>query len=197
MKKIVIAALLLCISYTGASAQNAAGASFANLDKQVQRQNGGWAGWKQPLAVLFNAERKRLGERFYPELLRYMEQNVEKHYWVSEFLTDPEYLHGNRPLPELALFLKHRGLSLLRGREGEDNLVNALRLCVTAAVLSEQLGLRPLATAYKNEAERLLAQSPALQAKSFELGKEGRRLYDAIKAGNRTSEPAVFTVLGP
>ena len=197
MKRIVIAAaLLLCIACTGASAQSAATAPFTNLEKQVQRQNGGWAGWKQPLAALFNAERKRLGERFYTELLKYVGQDVEKHYWVSEFLTDPEYLHGNRPMPELALFMKHRGLSLLQGREGEESLASALRLSVTAAVLSEQLGLAPLARAYKNEAERLQAASPALQARSFKLGEEKRRLYDAIRAGNRTSQPTVF-IPGP
>jgi TonB family protein len=176
-----------------AYAQRGARAPFAALDAQVKKQPGGWSGWKQPLATLFNAERRRLRGRFERELLRYIEGDVEKHYWASLFLVEPAYLQGNRPLPELSLFIKHQALALLRDREGEVEQGYVVMLSVTAAVVSETVGLGALARAYKNEAERLLAEKPALAASFPALGERERRIYDSINSDAAAQrKPSVF-----
>jgi TonB family protein len=178
---------------TAASArQSSPHAPFARLDSLLKKQPGGWAGWKQPLATLFNAERKRLRGRFETELLTYIGSDIEKHHWTSAFLVEPEYLQGNSPLPELSLFIKHRALSLLRDREDDSSQGEIVKLSVTAAILSETMGLGTLATAYKNEAERLLAAKPLLQS-SFPVLDEGRRkLYDSISSDVTRKGASVF-----
>jgi hypothetical protein len=88
---------------------------FAGLERQVKLQ-GGWGGSKQPLAREFNLERKRLGDRFEIELLKYVSADVERHYWTSAFLEDAGYLQGNAPRLHLSLLLKQQALALLDGK---------------------------------------------------------------------------------
>lgn len=154
---------------------------FAVLDRQVRRQKGGWAGWKPPLATLFNAERARLGTDFQTELLKYVDNDFDKLYWVSVFLTDREYLEGNEPLPQLSLYLKHRALTLIGGRTDRESLGYAVRLRVGAAVLSETLGLHPLAAVYKSEAERMISENAELRQSFPDLTPDERKLYDSIR----------------
>ncbi|MFL6209822.1 MAG: TonB family protein [Pyrinomonadaceae bacterium] len=176
---ICLVAVALCLC-SPAFAQNRTPAPFAELDKQVKTQEGGWAGSKQPLATLFNAERKRLGDEFEKELLKYIGIDVEKHYWVSLFLTVPDYLHGNKPLPKLALVIKDKALSLLSDKQDEDSLGSTVELSVTAAVLSETIGEHSLAAFYKERAERLLARNPDLRAWFPFMGDKERQLYNSI-----------------
>src|SRR5688572_12017984 len=74
-------------------------APFVELQEQVRSQQGGWNGSKRPLSILFDKERRRLGDRFESELLKYVAGDPEKHYWIALFLEEPSYLHGNKPLP--------------------------------------------------------------------------------------------------
>ena len=164
--------------------------AFADLDKQVQRQRRGWEGFKQPLATLFNAERKRLDGDFQTELLKYIDTDVEKHYWVSLFLTEPGYLHGNQPLYPLSLFIKQRALTLLNGKSDQESLGHTVKLSASAAVVSERIGLRTLANVYKSEAERLLAKDSGLRASFPAMSEEDRKLYDSIES--RTSRRQRF-----
>lgn len=164
--------------------------AFTDLDKQVQRQRGGWEGFKQPLATLFNAERERLDGSFQRELLKYIDTDVEKHYWVSLFLTEPGYLHGNRPLYPLSLFIKQRALTLLNGKSDKESLGHKVKLSASAAVVSERIGLDTLANVYKTEAERLLAKDSELRASFPAMSVEDRKLYDSIQ--NRTSRRQRF-----
>lgn len=173
-------ALAVSICSQPALAQNSAPAPFAELDKQVQTQEGGWAGSKQPLATLFNAERKRLGDEFEKELLKYVGTDIEKHYWTSLFLTEPGYLHGNKPLANLSLRIKDKALALLRDKQDEDSLGSTVELSVTAAVLSESIGEHSLAAAYKKQAESLLSRNDDLRAWFPFLDDKERQLYDSI-----------------
>jgi len=98
--------------------QQLASSPFAELDNQLKSQ-GGWGRDNQRLAELFNIGRKRLGDRFEPELMKYLGQDLEKHYWISSFLEAPTYLQGAPPLPHLSLLIKQQALALLEGKEDD------------------------------------------------------------------------------
>jgi TonB family protein len=172
MRKILEASLLLMCSLLTILAQDNK-VPFAKLDNQVKTQTGGWAGSKQDLSTVFNAERIRLGDNFEKELLKFLGNDIEKHYWISFFLEAPSYLHGNRPLPHLALLIKQQALSVLRGKTDQESLGDKVRLSVTAAVLSEDLGLHSLAESHKNDAEKILESSS-----EFRLWFPGMTDYD-------------------
>jgi hypothetical protein len=152
---------------------------FAGLERQVKLL-GGWGGSKQPLAREFNAERKRLGDRFETELLKYVGTEVERHYWTSAFLEDAGYLQGNTPRLHLSLLLKQQALALLDGKRDEDSLMNVVMLSVTAAVLAERLHLHALAVSYKTTAQSLIDRDPDFGGAFPALSSDERKMYDTI-----------------
>ena len=181
---------LTCLSVFAACAaiatfgQQSTSSSFAELDNQLKSQ-GGWGRDNQHLAELFNIGRKRLGDRFEPELMKYLGQDLEKHYWISSFLEAPTYLQGAPPLPHLSLLIKQQALALLEGKEDEESLSNIVRLSVTAAVLSEQLGLREQATSHKAKAERLIQKKPELGGSFPAMYEEEHKLYKSLPPQNQ------------
>jgi TonB family protein len=176
-------ALSLTLLSNTALARQSGDAPFAEFDRQLKSQPGGWAGDKGRLSGYFDGERKRLGRRFESELMKYIRGDVEKHYWISFFLESPSYLHGNTPLPHLSLLIKEQGLSLARNGADEESRGFVVGLGVTAAVLAEQLGLTELAIAHKAEAERLLAADKGLSVHFPGMVEEERTLYRSIGAG--------------
>lgn len=184
--------LLLCLALSGAQAQGAGGAPFAELERQVGAERAGWSGNKERLSGFFNEERKRLGSRFEGELLKYVGGDAEKHYWISSFLESPSYLHGNKPLPHLSLLIKQQGVALLDGRKDRESRGRTLGLSVTAAVLAEQLGLRALAVSHKDRAEKLLLEDDSLSTYFPAMLEEERKLYGRLESrikGALTSDP--------
>lgn len=160
--------------------------SFSLFDKRVREERAGFAGDKGALSAVFNTDRIRLGDRFEAQLLIYLDNEVEKHYWISSFLRHPSYLHGNKPLPHLALLLKQQALSLLRGKTDQESLGYVLRLSVTAAVLSEELGLRGLAEVHKKDAEKVLASDSDFRTSFPGMDEYDRCLYGSIGSGGKT-----------
>lgn len=153
---------------------------FDEFDKEVKQEQ--WDGNKERLSTSFNAERKRLGSSFESELLKYINADIEKHYWTSAFLEEPVYLHGNEPLPCLSLLIKEQGLALWRRRPADEHSARyGLGLGVTAAVRSEKLGLRMLAVSYKVFAEGLLSAIPSLKQDFPALSENDRQVYQELK----------------
>jgi TonB family protein len=180
--------LTYLIVFTACSAicvfgQQPASSPFAELDNQIEKQHG-WGLDKQRLAALFNIGRKRLGDRFEPELMKYLGQDLEKHYWISLFLEDHTYLQGATPLLHLSLLIQQQALALLEGKEDLHSLSNVVSFSVTAAVLSEQLGLRELATSHKVKAERLILRNSVLAASFPAMYEDERKLYESIPPQN-------------
>lgn len=140
------------------------------------------AGDKSQLSAVFAAERRRLGDKFEPELLKWLGQDVQRHYWVSFFLESDDYLHGNKRLPHLSLLVKEQGLSLVRNKDDEESQGYVVSLSITAATLSAELGFWSLATSYKDEAETLLKKSRDFNAFVPAMYEADRRLYDSIKS---------------
>lgn len=164
--------------------QQSTGGPFAELDNQVKSQ-GGWGLDNTRLAELFNIGRRRLGNRFEPELMKYLGQDAEKHYWISIFLEASTYLQGATPLPHLSLLIKQQALSLLDGKEDHKSLSHAVSLSVTAAVLSEQLGLHELAVSHKARAEQLVSKRAELNGSIPAMDDMEHKLYVSLPPYNQ------------
>jgi hypothetical protein len=161
---------------------------FAKLDRQVGTQHGGWNGDKSVLSTIFAHERKDLGERFESELLRYIAEDSEKHYWISAFLEEPSYLHGSQPLPYLSLLIQQQGLSLLRGKSDEISVGRTVSLNIMAAVQSQKLGLSTLASSFKNDAERMLTANSNLCAYFPAVSEADSKIYDDLRSDVGTAK---------
>ena len=185
---------LVVMTAIPAFSQKVVPAPFAELERQVKTQLGGWDGDKRILSRLFDNERHRLGDQFEVELLNFVAGDPERHYWIAVFLEEPAYLHGSKPLTQLSLKLMVQGIGLLRGgNPDEENAGQMLAFNVLAAVLSQKLGLRDQATQHKSEAELALAKNPDLRLYYPAMSEEYAKIYDGV-AGEfkevRTSLPA-------
>lgn len=158
-------------------------APFTVVERALKEEQGGWGGNKQRLSGVFDNERKRLGPQFESELSKWLGNDPEKHYWVSAFLDWEGYLHGNKRLPQFSLLIKQQGLVLVVGKDDDDSKGLVIGLSMTAAILSDELGLRALASYYKSQAEDLLRKDPSLSKHIPALSEAERRRYDEIKTG--------------
>jgi TonB family protein len=190
----LIVAILL--SVVVAQAQQP-GAPFAVVEQAVREEPGGWAGNKERLSTVFNAERIRLGSEFEQELLKWLGEDRERHYWISLFLESESYLHGSKRLPELSLLIKQQGLVLVQRGTDQESPGYAIRLNITAAVLSDELGLRSLSSAYKNEAEALLRREPSLSGYVPGMTDADRRRYETIKSSVISTKVPVVIAADP
>ena len=163
-------------------AQQPDDAPFAAFTTRVKGTSQRWAGEKHSLSKMFDDERRRLGDRFETELLKWLGDDPENHYWISLFIESDSYLHGNKRLPELSLLIKQQGLSLVQGKSDNQSQGYVIGLSITAAILSDDLGLRSLASHYKSTAERLLVSDPSLAVHIPAVSEADRRRYDDIKS---------------
>jgi TonB family protein len=170
---------------------------FARFENAVKEEQGGWAGNKEHLSTVFDAERKRLGDRFEGELLKWLVNDPEKHYWISSFLDYEGYLHGSKRLPQLSLLVKQQGLALVRGKDDDDSRGYIIGLGMTAAILSDELGFHGLASSYKNEAEGMLLQHPNLSVYIPAVTEAERARYDKIKSVVSRSVPVITADSNP
>jgi TonB family protein len=170
---------------------------FARFEHAVKEESGGWAGNKERLSTVFDAERKRLGNRFEDELLKWLGNDPEKHYWISLFLESESYLHGSKRLPQLSLLVKQQGLALVQGKDDEESRGYVVRLGMTAAILSEELGFRALASSYKSEAEGMLLRNPNLSVYVPAVTEAERQRYDKIKSVVSNNVPTITSDSNP
>ena len=176
--RILVGSFLLATSAVDAQQQTRA--PFANLDEQIRTQPGGWNGDKSKLSTVFAAERQRLGSEFESALMKYIVNDAEKHYWISLFLEDSSYLHGNKPLPYLSMLIIEQGLTLLRDKTDDDSVGLSLSLNVFGSVLAQKLSLNTLAISHKNEAERRLAENAEWGGYFPAMSEEEIKLYDGL-----------------
>jgi TonB family protein len=185
----LIASLLLTAFVLHAQQPNEA--PFSVVDKAVKDEQGGWNGNKELLSRVFDSERRRLGPQFESELTKWIGADPQKHYWVSGFLDWESFLQGNKRLPELSLLIKEQGLVLVRGKNDDDSLGYVIGLSITAAILSDELGLKPMAISHKGDAETLLQLDPSLARHIPALSEAERKRYDSIPSVVHPKPPTV------
>jgi hypothetical protein len=167
-------------------AQPPARGAFAEVERQVQSQQGGWNGDKDKLSTVFARVRRQLGDNFEAELLVYITGDAEKHYWISAFLEEPSYLKGNKALPHLSLLIMEQGVSLLRDKTDQESVGLTLSFNVIATVLSKKLGLVNLAMAHKQDAEHRLSTNSDWGAFWPAMSEDDRKIYDDVQTGLKT-----------
>src|SRR5688572_11717419 len=109
-KSLVLFLIVLFASCALVSAQDSA--PFAELDRHVKTTQNGYFGGEEATVTLFNNERKRLGKNFESALLKYLGEDLDKHYWISLYVEVENYLQGNERLPQLSLRIKQKGLAV-------------------------------------------------------------------------------------
>jgi hypothetical protein len=149
---------------------------FASVDAAFRLGRLRWTAASGP----FQAARTQLGENFEPELWRYLADDVDKQDRIANFLTYPEYLHGNLPMPDLARRIDLKSLSLLKGKTDLSSRVAFVTASINAAVESAELDLAAEAQQHKSDAERMLAADRFLQAAVPAMEDYDRCVYDAI-----------------
>lgn len=185
LKKITYLVAAILLSLNVSQSQRSDEAPFVTFDKAVKQERGGFAGNKERLSTVFDAERKRLGDRFESELMKWLGNDPERHYWISYFLESESYLHGTKPLLHLSLLVKQQGLVLVQGKDDEESRGYVVGLSISAAILSDQLGFRTLASTYKTQAEALLLRYPELSAFVPGGTEAEHRQYEAIESAVR------------
>lgn len=156
MRKIISIFTLICCASLICFAQSK---PFADFEKAVENEKGGFSGNKENLSKVFNEERTRLGENFEAELWKYIGDDVEKIYWLNLFVQSESYLHGNKPLPEVAFKIRQKGLQLLNNKNDEKSLGRKVTLNRKQAIYYYKNGNRDLALKSKANAENLLKEN--------------------------------------
>lgn len=161
MKKMIHVGSILLLLAVFSSAQDL---PFESFKKAVKEESGGFAGNKGNLSKVFNDERIRLGPIFETELWRYLDDDADKHFWISSFLTAKSYLHGNEPLPELALKIRTRALELLEKKNDKRSLGRKVTINRKLAVSSKLAGRQDDAVRFRDRAEAILTKHDDLSA---------------------------------
>lgn len=128
------------------------GFAFSQTRAFAFLENADFNGDKESISRAFNQERVKLGENFEAELWKYLGEDVEKYYWISSFLDWKGYLHGSKPLPELAFKIRQRGVEIIGNTEDKENLGRKLTFLRDLAIASYLSGRRDLAIEYKKQA---------------------------------------------
>jgi TonB family protein len=128
----------------------------------------------------FQQERKRLGQNFEPELWKYLRDNVDKQDNISNFLLYPEYLHGNLPMPYLAMQIQLKSLSTLHGKTDLSSRIMYVTTSINAAILDGALGLLDDAVAHKTEVETMMAKDKFLATGFPAIDDYDRCIYDSL-----------------
>ena len=155
--------------------------AFPTLERHLKAQGGYWALNNRRVAAAFNVDRKRLGDKFVPELMRYLGDDPEKHYWIASYLSSDYYLQGSKPMPYLARLISEQGIHLCRAKGTQDARAQEVSLSVVAAVESYHLGLAHLACVHKTRAEFLMKREPILVGAMPAMTEENHKVYDGIK----------------
>jgi TonB family protein len=189
----LVALLIAAIAVHGQTASQ----PFASLERAIKAQRSGWAGDRSKLSAVFDSERRQLGDKFEAELLKWLGNDVEKHYWISFFLEADSYLHGNKRLPHLSLLVMEQGLVLARDKRDEESQGYVVGLSITAATLCDELGLSSLAISHKDEAEAMLKSNSDLSAHVPAMYEADRRRYDSIPSSVGRPTPTVTADSNP
>lgn len=179
--KSLIFPILIVILFSTTAAQDK---PFQTLREAVKREQGGFSGDKRNLSDVFNSERIRLGEHFETELWEYLGNDPDKYYWIAFFLDSKSYLHGNKPMPELAFRIREKGIELLKSKKDARSLGQRVTMELYLAVSAKQSGQPETAARYKNDAESMLA-SQDLGAFVSPLGPYQRCIYKNLEGDHR------------
>lgn len=179
MKKLLTICFTICFASVLSFAQNK---PFEVFDRAVKEQKGGFSGNKEYLSKIFNAERNRLGDNFEAEFWKYLGDDIEKHYWLNFFVESDSYLHGTKPLPELAFKIRQKGLDLLDKKNDKKSLGRKVTLNRRQAIYYHNVGKRDSALKSKTTAENILKQSDEISAYVGAMTRLDKCIYSNLES---------------
>jgi|SRR6056297_1491760 len=178
MKKLAVILLLITISCSlnkNVKKNNIRREPFKEL-KSLLKEESSWFSYRDRKAYLINKERGRLGSDFKKELLVFIGNNIEHHYWVAFIISSENYLYGKNPMNGLALTILNKGISLIKKSISKTERAREVSFRVCAAVLAYKLGLKPQAVMHKKKANELFAKDkmygggfPVLNNKDYKI----------------------------
>lgn len=137
-------------------------------------------GWDNRCSKEFNSIRNHLGDKFEAELFKFIDHDIESCLYSGVCLLDADFLEGNKPLPELALKVYDKGLSLPQNDQDEMFMVYEVSLSVVAAVANKKYGDSEKAKNLKAQAEKLMKDDPNLRGAFPAMYPEDLKIYEAL-----------------
>jgi hypothetical protein len=175
MKKISITLLLIFLSSYLLSKESS---SFHELDMLIKSKDG-WVLNRKENAIAFHKARHRLKSNFIPAVMKYLGTDIDKHYNIAMFLSDPYYLDHEQPMNPLALLIYQQGIVLISQKTGIYDRCEILTFSVNAALLAKRLHLKALASNYKKTAQKFGKMDEC--GGSFPaLTEEGYKIYNEL-----------------
>lgn len=179
MRKIIYICFIICFASMSVLAQ---AKPFEVFDKAVKEQKSGFSGNKEYLSGIFNDERNRLGDIFERHLWEYIGDDIEKHYWLNFFVESESYLHGNKPLPELAFRIRRKALDLLDKKDDPKSLGRKVTLIRKQAIYYHTVGKRDAAIKNKSAAEAVIKENDDLSAYVAGLSRLDDCIYSNLES---------------
>ena len=170
MKVCLLLLMILVVTGTGL-AQDSDKIAAADIDKVLHHCS--------DLEPVIDRERNRLGTRFETELLAYLGNDVDKHYWVACAVSGCAK-QNDRALESMALLIQLQALSLLEGKKEDKSLYTVVALHVLTAVQSHHLGFRNLAITHKRQAQSLVSRRPILKGGFPAMSEDDWKIYDSL-----------------
>src|SRR6056297_1908682 len=100
MKKFIVILLVVMMSCSlnkNIKKNNIKREPFKEL-KLLIKKDSSWFSNRDRKAYFINKEKDRLGSDFKKELLVFIDDNIEHHYWVAFIISSKSYLHGKKPM---------------------------------------------------------------------------------------------------
>ncbi len=157
MNKYILLLLFLAFCSMSAFAQSK---PFSNLNAALKNEGSFLGGFKEVLSEAFNEDRKALGDNFETELWKYLDKDIDRHYYIGLFLVTPKYLYGNSAQPELASKIWQKGIELAKRKSDLNNGARRTSLLIVSAILAERNGKSDEAKNYKAEVAAYAAAKP-------------------------------------
>ncbi len=187
-KGIRISFAVICLCVVGFAQENPR--AFASVDAAFKKSRLQWSLASAP----FQQERTRLGQDFEPELWKYLGEDVYKQDRIANFLIVPEYLHGNLPMPYLAMQIWLKSLSSLQGKTDLSSRSMYVTASINAAITAGYLDLLDLAELRKADAETMMAKDKFLTTSFPAIDDYDRCIYDSI--GNHAIQSPAKACVG-
>ncbi|HEX8287836.1 MAG TPA: energy transducer TonB [Pyrinomonadaceae bacterium] len=179
MRKIIALCFLICFACLSSLAQNK---PFEDFDKALKTERGGYSGNKENLARIFNQERNHLSDNFETELWKYLGDDIEKYYWLNLFVESESYLHGNKPLPELAFKIRQKGLELIEKKNDKKSLGRKVTLNRKQAIYYHNIEKRDLAISSRTIAENILKENNEISAYVGGMSRLDKCIYSNLES---------------
>jgi|GEM_PF-1829988 len=146
----------------------------------LEKEKGGWMTNTSEKARAFHKERMRLGKNFVSELLIFIANDVDRHYAIGYYLSEPSYLGKYKPMYELALLIFLQGIPLTKKSSNFLIQCQEVSFRVSAVMVAHKLGYKTLAVYHKTIAQHLMKNS--LYSGGFPAMSETElKIYKSIK----------------